>query len=51
LRSPVSIPVFAASVAFVLHRIGREERLLTEEFPESYREYQKHSWRLLPRVY
>ncbi len=50
-RSPVSVIIFAISVVFIVNRIGREEQLLTEEFPEAYHAYRRTSWRLLPRLY
>lgn len=50
-RSPVSVIILAISVAFVVNRIGREEQLLTEEFPETYSAYRQVSWRLLPHLY
>lgn len=50
-RSPLSVIVFVLSIAFVLSRIDREEKLLLGEFPDAYSEYKRHSWRLLPRVY
>lgn len=50
-RSPLSAILFAISLVFVVNRIGREERLLIEEFPTAYREYQNFSWRLVPHVY
>jgi protein-S-isoprenylcysteine O-methyltransferase Ste14 len=50
-RSPMSAIIFAISVAFVVNRIGREEQLLIEEFPEAYREYRQGSWCLLPPLY
>jgi protein-S-isoprenylcysteine O-methyltransferase len=50
-RSPISVLVFVASLFFVLNRIGREERMLAEEFPGAYRRYQEVSWRLVPHLY
>ena len=51
LRSRLSILIFIASAVFVVNRIGREERLLCDEFPESYPVYRQVSWRLLPYIY
>jgi protein-S-isoprenylcysteine O-methyltransferase Ste14 len=50
-RSPMAAIIFVISVVFVVNRIGREERLLTKEFPAAYRAYQQVSWRLVPYVY
>jgi protein-S-isoprenylcysteine O-methyltransferase Ste14 len=50
-RSPFAVLVLVASLAFVVNRIGREEQLLLNEFPETYREYQHGTWRLLPPIY
>jgi protein-S-isoprenylcysteine O-methyltransferase Ste14 len=35
----------------VLNRIAAEERSLLQSFGASYREYQKHTWRLIPYIY
>jgi protein-S-isoprenylcysteine O-methyltransferase Ste14 len=51
LRSPLSVLVFVASVFFVVNRIGREEQLLCDAFPQSYPSYRQTSWRLLPYLY
>lgn len=50
-RSPLSVIIFVISIGFVINRIGREEQLLTEEFPESYCAYRRASWRLVPHLY
>lgn len=50
-RSPLSVIILAISVVFIVSRIGREERILTQEFPEAYPEYRQVSWRLLPHLY
>jgi protein-S-isoprenylcysteine O-methyltransferase Ste14 len=36
---------------FLLFRIPREEKMMLEEFGDEYREYMKHTWRLIPHVY
>ena len=51
LRSPLAILVFTLSAAFVATRIGREEKLLLDQFPDPYAEYQRNSWHLLPYVF
>ncbi len=51
LRSPLSIIVFVISAAFIATRIGREEKMLLDQFPEEYAQYRRHSWRLLPYVF
>jgi protein-S-isoprenylcysteine O-methyltransferase Ste14 len=50
-RSPVAVLIFAASLVFVLKRIRREEQVLLGEFSDEYRDYQRHSWRLVPWLY
>lgn len=51
LRSPPSIVIFVVSAVFVATRIGREEKMLLDQFPEEYAEYRLSSWRLLPYVF
>ncbi len=50
-RSPLAPIIFVITAVFVANRSSREERVLEGEFPESYRDYQRHSWRFLPYVY
>jgi len=51
LRSSLAILVAAASIAFVVKRIHREELILLDHFGENYRNYCSHTDRLLPHVY
>ncbi len=43
----IVLPMFLT----VSYRINVEERLLTQEFGDSYKTYKKHSWRLIPGIY
>ena len=36
---------------FLLFRIPREERMMLDEFGDEYKEYMRHTWRLIPHVY
>jgi len=57
----IGLPIFASSlygfltmlalIPIVLNRIRMEERLLTEEFGDSYRDYQKNTSKLIPFIY
>jgi protein-S-isoprenylcysteine O-methyltransferase Ste14 len=42
--------VFSGSL-FLLFRIPREEKMMLEEFGDKYKEYMRHTWRLIPHVY
>jgi protein-S-isoprenylcysteine O-methyltransferase Ste14 len=44
----LALPAFVLSVIFVAERIGREERLLAEEFGEEFADYRRRSWFLIP---
>ena len=43
--------VTAFAVPFILHKIQIEEQMLVEKFGDEYRDYVKHSKRLIPHVY
>ena len=57
----LGLPIFASSlygllimlvlIPIVLYRIGMEERLLTEEFGDAYRDYQETTSKLVPFIY
>lgn len=38
-------------LSLILSRIGKEEKMMIEEFGEEYREYQKRSWKLIPFMF
>ena len=45
------IVVFFVLIALVSYRIHKEERMLSEEFPEGYRTYAKNTRRFIPFVF
>jgi protein-S-isoprenylcysteine O-methyltransferase Ste14 len=57
----LGLPIFASSlygllimlvlIPIFLYRIGMEERLLTEEFGDAYRDYQETTSKLVPFIY
>jgi protein-S-isoprenylcysteine O-methyltransferase Ste14/rhodanese-related sulfurtransferase len=48
--SLLSVPLWLAFSILYLIKVVKEERILTERFPE-YKEYRKHSWRFIPYVF
>jgi protein-S-isoprenylcysteine O-methyltransferase Ste14 len=44
----LALPLYLAGT---LWRIHDEEMLMSEAFGEEYRQYQSHSWRLIPFIY
>jgi len=48
----LSLALCRVPMALVLvHRIRIEEEALEEEFGGRYREYRRHTWRLVPWIY
>lgn len=48
--SPLAVAILLVHLAWQLVRIKYEEKVLTETFPE-YKDYARHTYRLLPGVY
>ncbi len=47
----VALVVVGAQVAAYTPRVAAEEDMLTTEFGDRYREYARHTWRLIPFIY
>jgi protein-S-isoprenylcysteine O-methyltransferase Ste14 len=39
------------TVPLFTYRMGVEEKMLTDEYGDEYREYMKATWRLIPYIY
>jgi protein-S-isoprenylcysteine O-methyltransferase Ste14 len=50
-RSWLVIPMLGLSLAFVLNRIPREEKLLGERFGDEFEAYRHRTWKMVPYLY
>ncbi len=46
-----AIVIFFATLIIFTARIGKEESLMMNQFPNQYLEYKKHTWALIPYVW